>query len=154
MLYFLICVLLPINAPCEYWGEGILTSFLVAGWLRYAIILHATFLIHSGTKVWGIGPGERYPCDTNMIFFVNKTYWTQYHYLAPFDYLTGEYGDYGTGWTTKFIKVCEALDLAHDLRTISSDDVKNAVYKSVHEKVSLRGCLEETEKQTIETIST
>lgn len=80
-----------------------------------------------------------------MVFFVNKSYWTQYHYLAPFDYLTGEYGDYGSGFTTKFIKVCEALEIARDLRTISSDDVKAAVYKSVHDKIPLKDCLAEAE---------
>lgn len=30
-----------------------------------------------------------------MIFLVTKSYWPQYHYLLPFDYQTGEFGNYG-----------------------------------------------------------
>lgn len=82
-----------------------------------------------------------------MVFLVNKSYWNQYHYLAPFDCMTGEYGDYGTDCTTKFIKICEALELAKDLRTISSDDVKDAVYKSVNQKLPLQDCLLEAERK-------
>lgn len=61
--------------------------------------------------------------------------------------MTGEYGDYRGGCTTKFIKICEALELATDLRTIDSDQVKSAVYKSVHDKLPIQQCLQELEHQ-------
>lgn len=83
-----------------------------------------------------------------MIFLVNKSYWTQYHYLAPWDYLTGEFGEYGTDCTTKFIRVCAALGLVTNLRTIGSDAVKAAVYRSVTEKKVLQECLLDAEKET------
>lgn len=51
--------LLPINAPCEYWGETITTSLMVVGWFRYALTLHSTWLIHSAVSIWDLKPGEK-----------------------------------------------------------------------------------------------
>lgn len=58
-LYILFVVLLPINAPAEYWGENLYAAFFLAGWLRYAIVLHSSWLIHSATIIWGLKPGEK-----------------------------------------------------------------------------------------------
>lgn len=91
MVFF---VLLPINAPLEYWGDSVQAALFVAFSLRYLILLNVVWLINSAHLVWGLD--KRYkPSDSNMIFLVTKSYWPQYHYLLPFDYQTGEFGDYG-----------------------------------------------------------
>lgn len=140
-------LLLPINAPAEYWKEGLLSSFLIMGWLRYAIGLHLCWLIHSATTIWGLKPGEKFPADTNLVFLITKTYWLSYHYLAPWDYQTSEYGKYGTDCVSKFIRVCAALEYAKDLKTIDSQSVRSALTKSVVENQDIRQCLLELAKK-------
>lgn len=85
----------------------------------------------------------RYPSDTNLVFILTKSHWLSYHYLAPWDYQTSEYGEYGTDLISKFIRVCAALDLATDLKTISSDTVRKALTKSIVEKRHVTECLKE-----------
>ncbi|XP_066261562.1 acyl-CoA Delta-9 desaturase [Euwallacea similis] len=144
-LYVLLVLLLPINAPCEYWGEYIVTSFMVIGWLRYVLTLHFTSLIHSAITIWDLKPGEKYPADTNLVFLITKTYWISYHYLAPWDCQTSEFGKYGTDCITKFIKVCEALGYASDLKTLDNSSVRAALAKSISENINIDKCLAEYE---------
>lgn len=76
-----------------------------------------------------------------MVFILTKSHWLSYHYLAPWDYQTSEYGEYGTDLVSKFIRVCAALELACDLKTISSDTVRKALSKSITEKRNITECL-------------
>lgn len=94
ILYAIFFVLLPINAPLEYWGDSVQAALFVAFSLRYLIVLNVSWLINSAHFIWGLD--KRYkPSDSNMIFLVTKSYWPQYHYLLPWDYQTGEFGNYG-----------------------------------------------------------
>ncbi|KAL3279053.1 hypothetical protein HHI36_016568 [Cryptolaemus montrouzieri] len=133
-MFVVMTLLLPINAPAEYWGESLMNAVGIAGFVRFSIVLHSSLLIHSATRLLGLAPGEKYPSDTNLVFIMTKTYWISYHYLAPWDYQTGEYGKYGDDCPTLFIKMCEALGLASDLKTTDSKLVRSALVKSVDEK--------------------
>lgn len=94
ILYFVFFVLLPINAPLEYWNDSVQAAIFVAFSLRYLIVLNVAWLVNSAHFIWGLD--KRYkPSDSNMIFLVTKTNWPQYHYLLPWDYQTGEFGSYG-----------------------------------------------------------
>ncbi|CAG9815705.1 unnamed protein product [Phaedon cochleariae] len=149
LLYVIIVLLLPINAPAEYWGENLYSSLFLVGWLRCAINLQLAWLIHSATKIWGLKPGEKYPCDTNLVFILNKSNWLSYHYLAPWDYQTSEYGQYGSDTVSQFIRVCAALECATDLRTVDSATVRSALTMSMVENRHITSCLQELcEKQT------
>ena len=68
---------------------------------------------------------------------MNRSYWLSYHYLVPWDYQTSEYGKYGTDCTTKFIRVCVALDIASDLKTVNGHTIREVLKSSVDEKESL-----------------
>lgn len=94
ILYLIFFVLLPINAPLEYWDDSIQAALFVAFSLRYLIVLNISWLITSAHFIWGLDKKHK-PSDSNMIFLVTKSYWPQYHYLLPFDYQTGEFGNYG-----------------------------------------------------------
>lgn len=76
-----------------------------------------------------------------MVFILTKSHWLSYHYLAHWDYQTSEFGEYGTDLVSKIIRVCAALDLAWDLRTISSETVRKALMKSTVEKKHITECL-------------
>lgn len=94
ILYFVLHVLLPINAPLEYWGDSISAAIFVTFSLRYLLVLNVCWLINSAHFIWGLDKNFK-PSDSNMVFFITKSYWPQYHYLLPNDYQSGEFGDYG-----------------------------------------------------------
>ncbi|XP_023027578.2 acyl-CoA Delta-9 desaturase [Leptinotarsa decemlineata] len=142
-LYIIITLLLPVNAPAEYWGENIYASVFILGWFRCAINLQLGWLIHSATQIWGLKPGEKFPCDTNLVFIINKSNWLSYHYMAPWDYQTSEFGQYGQDTVSTFIRVCAALECAYDLRTVDSKTVRKALTMSVNEKKNISECLRE-----------
>lgn len=67
--------------------------------------------------------------------------WPQYHYLLPWDYKSGEYGTYGSGCSTAFIRIWAALGLAYDLRTIDSNGVKLALADAAKTGKPVTECL-------------
>lgn len=59
ILLAILGVLLPINAPVEYWGEDMLNSFMIMGLFRIPITLHAIWFINSARNVWELKPNDR-----------------------------------------------------------------------------------------------
>lgn len=59
MIAPIIALLLPINAPVEYWGESILNSWMVVGLQRISISYHLTYLVNSAQCIWRLTPGDR-----------------------------------------------------------------------------------------------
>ncbi|KOB69403.1 Acyl-CoA desaturase BmorPDSN, partial [Operophtera brumata] len=47
LLYGVFFLLLPLNAPLEYWDDSVWGTVFVVGFLRYAIVLHASWLVES-----------------------------------------------------------------------------------------------------------
>lgn len=105
ILYLIFFVLLPINAPLEYWDDSIQAALFVAFSLRYLIVLNVSWLVMSAHFIWGLDKKHK-PSDSNMIFLVTKSYWPQYHYLLPFDYQTGEFGNYGKHLLISLFDIC------------------------------------------------
>uniref|UniRef100_A0A1B6C828 Fatty acid desaturase domain-containing protein n=1 Tax=Clastoptera arizonana TaxID=38151 RepID=A0A1B6C828_9HEMI len=134
-------VIIPINAPIEYWGESMGMSIMVIGFLRVTLLLHASWFVNTATIVWGYDPLDKKSTDTNLIFFVTKSLWPQYHYLLPWDYKSGEYGTYGAGCSTAFIRVWAALGLAYDLRTINSSGIRSALAEAAKTGKPVTDCL-------------
>ncbi|KAL4715490.1 hypothetical protein ACJJTC_009116 [Scirpophaga incertulas] len=142
LLYATIFLLLPLNAPLEYWDDSILSAVFVLGFLRYGIILHASWLVESAVCLWGLKPGEKCPPDSNWVFILTKSFWPQYHYLIPYDYKSGEYGNYDSGCTSAFIRVWAALGLAADLKTVETPTVQKALADAAKSKLPLTSCVD------------
>lgn len=94
ILYLVLFVLLPINAPLEYWDDTVHAALFVAFSLRYIIVINVAWLVNSAHFIWGLEKGKK-QSDSNMVFLVTRSYWPQYHYLLPWDYQSGEFGNYG-----------------------------------------------------------
>lgn len=77
------------------------------------------------------------------MFFVTKSLWPQYHYLLPWDYKSGEYGTYGSGCSTAFIRVFAALGLAYNLQTIEVEGIRSALALSAKTGKPVLECLYE-----------
>ncbi|CAH0714309.1 unnamed protein product, partial [Brenthis ino] len=143
ILYGVIFLLLPLNAPLEYWNDSVLSTVFLIGFVRYALVLHASWLVESGVCVWGLQEGEKYPPDSNSVFILNRTFWPEYHYIYPHDYKSGEYGSYGSGCSTAFIRVFAALGLATNLCTLESSTLQKALAENVKTKRSLKLCIDD-----------
>ncbi|XP_058453885.1 acyl-CoA Delta-9 desaturase-like [Malaya genurostris] len=142
ILYPVMFVLLPINAPLEYWGDTVQAAIFVAFSLRYLLVLNVSWLINSAHFVWGLDKNHK-QSDSNMVFIVTKSYWPQYHYLLPFDYQSGEFGTYGSGGTTAFIRVCAALGMATKLQTMTTEAVKKGLTMAVDSGRPIVDCLKQ-----------
>lgn len=142
LLYPILFVLLPINAPLEYWGDTVQAAIFVAFSLRYLVVLNVAWLINSAHLIWGLDKNHK-QSDSNMVFVVTKSYWPQYHYLLPFDYQSGEFGTYGSGCTTAFIRVCAAMGMATKLQTMTTEAVKKGLTMAVDSGRPIVDCLKQ-----------
>lgn len=59
VLLIVVGLLLPMNAPAEYWGENLESTVIVMSFFRLLLISHVCNAIHSATRVWGLQPGEK-----------------------------------------------------------------------------------------------
>uniref|UniRef100_A0A182IXB6 Fatty acid desaturase domain-containing protein n=1 Tax=Anopheles atroparvus TaxID=41427 RepID=A0A182IXB6_ANOAO len=143
LLYLVLFVLLPINAPLEYWGDTVQAAIFVAFSLRYLIVLNVSWLINSAHFIWGLDKSHK-QSDSNMVFLVTKSYWPQYHYLLPFDYQSGEFGNYGSGCTTAFIRIFAATGQATKLQTMTTEAVKRGLSMAVDSGKPIVDCLKQT----------
>ncbi|CRK94612.1 CLUMA_CG008112, isoform A [Clunio marinus] len=130
ILYLVLFVLLPINAPLEYWDDTVQAAIFVAFSLRYIIVINIAWLINSAHFIWGLNKDQK-QSDSNMVFLVTKSYWPQYHYLLPFDYQSGEFGNYGQGTSTALIRIFAAIGWATDLKTVTTEAVKIGLSKAI-----------------------
>uniref|UniRef100_A0A336M291 CSON009060 protein n=1 Tax=Culicoides sonorensis TaxID=179676 RepID=A0A336M291_CULSO len=146
ILYLVLFVLLPINAPLEYWDDSVQAALFVAFSLRYIIVINIAWLINSAHFIWGLDKNKK-QSDSNMVFIVTRSYWPQYHYLLPWDYQSGEFGNYGNGLTTAFIRVCAAIGEAEDLQTMTTDAVKKGLTMAVDSGRPVVECLKEAGEQ-------
>ncbi|XP_014206701.1 acyl-CoA Delta(11) desaturase [Copidosoma floridanum] len=142
ILFPVVGLLLPINAPAEYWDETIPNSLLILGFFRLSVTTNISWLVNSAALVWGLKPGDKYPVDENSIFLINKSYWPNYHYLLPWDYKCGEFGTYDRGCSTFFVKMLENLGLIDALKTASTDSIREALYQVASKKTDIAEALE------------
>lgn len=79
--------------------------------------------------------------NSNIVFLITKSYWPYYHYMIPWDYQTGEYGNYGKGCTSTFIRIWAAMGLATDLRTVDPTSITNSLLTAKKTGTSIKECL-------------
>ncbi|KAK0164231.1 hypothetical protein PV328_002882 [Microctonus aethiopoides] len=145
-LFIIFGLLLPINAPAEYWGESIVTSFFVIGFLRLAVLLNISWLINSATHIWSLKPQDKYPPEDNLVFLINRSYWLNYHYVIPWDWKSGEFGTYNSGFSTSIINIFERIGLVKDLKTASDENIREALFSLASTKKTATEVFEDVKK--------
>lgn len=70
-LFLIVGILLPINAPAEYWSESIGVTIFVIGFLRLAVLLNVSWLVNSAMLIWGLKSHEKLKSiiDTTSLLF-------------------------------------------------------------------------------------
>lgn len=89
------CYVMPAQVAHYGWGENFWTAFLVAGGLRYCVVLHFTWLVNSAAHLYGDHPYDvvSYPSENPFVSFCSVGEgWHNWHHKYPFDYAASEFG--------------------------------------------------------------
>ncbi|KAM7330257.1 hypothetical protein ACRRTK_011870 [Alexandromys fortis] len=116
-----ICIILPTLVPWYFWGETLQHSLYVVTFLRYAMIVHLTWLLNSVAHLYGYRPYDRNigARDNGLLSLISLGEgFHNYHHAFPYDYSTSEYG-WHVNLTTFFIDCMAALGLAYDRKKVS-----------------------------------
>nr|XP_022919352.1 acyl-CoA desaturase 1 [Onthophagus taurus] len=140
IMYPILALLLPINAPAEYWGEGLINSFIIIGVIRYLIGCHLSSFIETSAKLNICEPIEKNN-DKALLNIIENHKWATYHYLAPWDYQSGEFGYYGNDIFSKCIRVCENFGLAEGLKTLDRKTIGQALQIAKETNKPVAECL-------------
>lgn len=147
-LFIIVGILLPLNAPLEYWDESMTATILITGLLRFAITTNISWLTASSRLIWSL-EGRKIPPDSISLFFITHSFWPAYHYLVPWDWKCGEYGNYDSGVATFFIKMWYELGMVDYLRTSDTEDIREILHQVSNKKLTLDSGLEKL-KETSE----
>lgn len=90
-----LCFFLPAQIASSFWGEDFWNAFFVAGFLRYVIVLHFTWMVNSAAHLYGDHPYDTtsYPAENPFVAWVTGGEgWHNWHHKYPYDYATSEFG--------------------------------------------------------------
>jgi len=65
--------------------------------------------------------------------------------MIPWDYQTGEYGNYGQGCTSTLIRIWAAMGSVTGLRTVDNTCVRNALLTAKKTGTAVKECLRDEE---------
>lgn len=89
------CFIFPMLSTMYVADEHWFNALFVAGFLRYVLILHATWLVNSAAHFYGYRPyDEKIPPAENWfvsVFAIGEG-WHNWHHKFPYDYATSEFG--------------------------------------------------------------
>ncbi|XP_011500733.1 PREDICTED: acyl-CoA Delta(11) desaturase isoform X2 [Ceratosolen solmsi marchali] len=126
-LFALFAIGLPVIVPWYYWSESFWVSFWVNFNFRFCVTLNMAFSVNSVAHMWGQRPYDKTisPVD-NMTVSIAAfgEGWHNYHHVFPWDYKTGEFGNYSFNITTGFIDVFAYLGWAYDRKSVSPEMIK------------------------------
>jgi stearoyl-CoA desaturase (delta-9 desaturase) len=89
------CFVAPMLAGMYITGESWFNSLFVLGFLRYVLVLHATWLVNSAAHFYGYTPyDETIPPRENWFVSLGAIGegWHNWHHKFPYDYATSEFG--------------------------------------------------------------
>lgn len=89
------CFVFPAQVAHYGWGENYWNAMFVAGFLRYVIVLHNTWLVNSAAHLYGDHPYDTasYPAENPVVAFLSGGEgWHSWHHKYPYDYAASEFG--------------------------------------------------------------
>ncbi|XP_023308966.2 acyl-CoA Delta-9 desaturase [Lucilia cuprina] len=130
---FAICsIALPVLVPWYFWNECLWSSFWINFNMRFTSTLNVAFFVNSVAHMWGKKPYDKNisPVESPIVSFLALGEgWHNYHHVFPWDYKTGEFGNYKLNVTTGFIDLCARLGLATGRKFVSPDMIKRRALK-------------------------
>lgn len=132
-LFAILAIGLPVVIPYYCWLESLWISFWVNFNLRFCVTLNIAFFVNSVAHMWG-----QKPYDKNISPVENMAVsiaalgegWHNYHHVFPWDYKTGELGNYSFNITTGFIDAFARLGWAYDRKYVSPEMIRRRACRS------------------------
>eukprot|EP00747_Dinoflagellata_sp_TGD_P125375 gnl/TRDRNA2_/TRDRNA2_174154_c4_seq8.p1 gnl/TRDRNA2_/TRDRNA2_174154_c4~~gnl/TRDRNA2_/TRDRNA2_174154_c4_seq8.p1 ORF type:complete len:722 (-),score=99.44 gnl/TRDRNA2_/TRDRNA2_174154_c4_seq8:406-2493(-) len=110
--------------PALAWGDSVWNGFLLAGALRYVVLLHATWAVNSVVHAHGTKPYNSSHATTEngwVSLFTLGEGWHNWHHAFSYDYAASELGALQQFNPTKvFIDLMALLGLAWDRKRATS----------------------------------
>ncbi|CAD6992219.1 unnamed protein product [Ceratitis capitata] len=131
-LFTLFSIALPVLVPWYYWNENLWLSFWINFNMRFTSTLNAAFFVNSVAHMWGKKPYDKNisPVESPLVSFLALGEgWHNYHHVFPWDYKTGEFGNYKLNVTTAFIDLCAKIGWATGRKYVSTDMIKRRAAK-------------------------
>lgn len=132
-LFALLAIGLPVIVPYYFWSESLWTSFWVNFNFRFCVTLNIAFFVNSVAHMWGQKPYDKTISPVENIAVSIAALgegWHNYHHVFPWDYKTGELGDYSFNITTGFIDAFARIGWAYDRKYVSPEMVRRRANKS------------------------
>ncbi|XP_006624917.1 acyl-CoA Delta(11) desaturase [Apis dorsata] len=133
LLFPLLTIGLPVVVPWYFWSESIWTSFWVNFNCRFCITLNIAFFVNSVAHIWGQRPYDKYISsveNTMLSIAALGEGWHNFHHVFPWDYKTGELGNYTFNLTTGFIDTFARFGWAYDRKYVSPAMVRRRAKRS------------------------
>jgi stearoyl-CoA desaturase (Delta-9 desaturase) len=92
-LQLYMCFIWPAQMANWLWGENFWNALFVAGFMRYMIVLHFTWLVNSAAHLYGDHPydTESYPAENPFVALCSGGEgWHNWHHKYPYDYAAAE----------------------------------------------------------------
>jgi len=114
------CFVFPALVSTYGWGERFGAGVLIAGFLRYVVVLHFTWLVNSAAHLYGDRPYDvkSNPAENFTVAVASLGEgWHNWHHKYAFDYAASEYGVFFQFNPTKcIIDAAAAVGLVWDRR--------------------------------------
>lgn len=126
------CFILPTIIPM-LWGESMWNAYFVCALFRYSFVLNVTWLVNSAAHKFGDKPYDRNisPVETRPVsLFALGEGFHNYHHVFPWDYKTAEFGNYSLNLSKLFIDTMSRIGWAYEMKTVSSDIIKQRVMRT------------------------
>lgn len=134
LIFGIFGILLPLNAPLEYWDESMGVTVLVTGILRFAITANMAWFVNSALLV--SGSTHKQSTTSLHVFFIRKSIWPAYHYQVPWDWKSDEYGTYDWGYSTFFIKMWYELGFVSHMLEVTPEDTREILHQVAEKKMT------------------
>ncbi|KAH8334712.1 hypothetical protein KR074_008062 [Drosophila pseudoananassae] len=125
-LFALCSIILPVAVPWYFWNEDLWMSFWINFNMRFTWTLNVAFFVNSVAHMYGNKPYDKNIMSVEapiVSLLAMGEGWHNYHHVFPWDYKTGEFGNYSLNITTGFIDFCAWLGLAKGRKSVSPDMV-------------------------------
>ncbi|KAL0274797.1 UNVERIFIED_CONTAM: hypothetical protein PYX00_002836 [Menopon gallinae] len=132
-LFAILTVAFPVLVPCYFWNESLWNSMWMHFNTRFCITLNIAFFVNSVAHMYGMRPYDKHISPTENLAVSIAALgegWHNYHHVFPYDYRTGELGNYKLNPTTGFIDFFAKLGWAYDLKTVPPELIKRKKKRS------------------------
>ena len=130
----LVCFVVPTVVPVYFWGENWITALMVAGFMRYTLVLHFTWTVNSLAHYVGARPYDKsmYAAENIVVAYLAMGEgWHNFHHVFPYDYRAAEFGGITTlNITTMVIDFCSQFKWCYDKKTASDELIKKRILRT------------------------